>query len=37
MYDDMPRWGEHAGGDAPSPGFDSEVWQFIQAAGKAAA
>ncbi len=30
MYDDLPNWGE----GAPSPGFDHEVWQFIQAAGK---
>lgn len=32
MYDDLPNWGE----GAPSPGFDHEVWQFIQAAGRAA-
>lgn len=35
MYDNMPNWQEHAGGEAPSPGFDYEVWQFIQAAGAA--
>jgi DNA-binding transcriptional MerR regulator len=29
MYSDMPNWGK----GAPSPGFDQEVWQFIQAAG----
>ena len=28
MYSDMPNWGE----GAPSPGFDHEVWEFIQAA-----
>lgn len=32
MYSDMPNWGE----GAPSPGFDHEVWQFIQAAGQEA-
>ena len=32
MYDDLPNWGENA----PSPGFDHKVWQFIQAAGKCA-
>lgn len=37
MYDDMPKWGEHTGGDVPSPGFDVEVWQFIRAAGQARA
>ena len=37
MYDNMPKWAEHTAGQPPSPGFDSEVWQFIQAAGKAAA
>lgn len=31
LYTDMPNWGE----GAPNPGFDHEVWQFIQAAGKA--
>ena len=31
MYSDMPNWGE----GAPDPGFDHEVWQFVQAAGKA--
>ena len=31
MYSDMPNWGE----GAPSPGFDHEVWNFIQAASKA--
>jgi MerR family transcriptional regulator, thiopeptide resistance regulator len=35
MYDNMPKWGEHTGGQAPSPGFDAEVWQFIQAVGRA--
>ena len=35
MYDNMPKWDEHTGGQSPSPGFDHEVWQFIQAAGKA--
>ena len=30
MYEDMPNWGE----DAPDPGFDSEVWNFVQAAGQ---
>ena len=35
MYDNMPKWGEHAGGEAPSPGFDHEVWTFIRAAGAA--
>ncbi|RYY39280.1 MAG: MerR family transcriptional regulator, partial [Sphingomonadales bacterium] len=28
MYSDMPNWGDNA----PSPGFDHEVWQFVQAA-----
>ena len=37
MYDNMPKWGEHTGGQPPSPGFDAEVWEFIQAAGKARA
>ena len=31
MYDDLPNWGENA----PNPGFDHEVWAFIQAASKA--
>ncbi len=30
MYSDMPNWGE----GAPSPGFDHEVWEFIQAASR---
>jgi DNA-binding transcriptional MerR regulator len=32
MYDDMPAWQP----GSPSPGFDAEVWQFIQQAGAAA-
>jgi DNA-binding transcriptional MerR regulator len=31
MYSDLPNWGE----GAPDPGFDHEVWTFIQAAGQA--
>lgn len=31
MYADMPNWGD----GSPSPGFDHEVWQFIQAASRA--
>lgn len=31
MYDDMSNWGE----SAPSPGFDHEVWTFIQQASAA--
>lgn len=34
MYDDMPNWGARTGGETPSPGFDHDVWQFIQAAGR---
>ena len=37
MYDDMPQWGKHTEGEAPSPGFDAEVWQFIRSAGQARA
>ncbi|MEC7817564.1 MAG: MerR family transcriptional regulator [Pseudomonadota bacterium] len=31
MYSDMPNWD----GDAPSPGFNHRVWEFIQAASAA--
>lgn len=34
MYDDMPNWDGHTGGQSPSPGFDHKVWAFIQAARK---
>ncbi|MBX3594203.1 MerR family transcriptional regulator [Sphingomonas sp.] len=34
MYEDMGNWQEQAGA-RPDPGFDAEVFQFIQAAGRA--
>ena len=33
MYSNMPNWGE----GAPDPGFDHEVWTFVQAASKSRA